>query len=600
MNYKEIFEVAYSTKISEKAKDIVFEKLCNKVEISESEVNPQVEACLEVLDSLIYSTASKELMENIIDEMFYNASEEFINEISAEFVRKKAEDALAKRRMAHIDADYKKTVAKNDLKDAMKDAHSNKEGWIDKVNKAEGEYNKASQNLENAKNRVNRAKKLMNYGKPTLKDKIGNAANAVKDNASKVGGAIKSGASKVANAVKTNAPKVASTAVGKLKSVAGKVKDWYNKVNAPKEATYKDYARAIAKKAEENVKAGKSALGDDYSRGSSKISAPTTTTSTTSAPTSKKTTSTNINSAPKASTTSGAGTISKPSSSSSSNIKVKNSAIDTTTKTSEPKQSPAVAEAPKAEGKKTRTRAKKVETAEAPKEETTQMQLNFDSKGKEETSTSKDDKKTTGRRGRPPKTTKTSEPKQTPAVAETPEKEEKVEAQATPTEKTDKNSRSAAKEIKADVQSKPKLPREEREALEKHRQAYEMLKRKLEQAEKDPMGAGKVQDIKDRMAVVQGKINKFLGESLALLLLKTNISEASFVDIMEAVGAHDKETALKILNRNEQRFNDALDACYKSFTEGKPVNKEAMKGTERLGKRLDSFRKIYKKRFGDS
>ena len=64
MNYIALFNLLYSTEISEATKDEIVNKI--NTSISESyEVKPIVETYLELLDTLVFSTASESLIYNI-------------------------------------------------------------------------------------------------------------------------------------------------------------------------------------------------------------------------------------------------------------------------------------------------------------------------------------------------------------------------------------------------------------------------------------------------------------------------------------------------------------------------------------------------------
>ena len=99
MNYIALFNLLYSTEISEATKDEIVNKI--NTNISESyEVKPIVGTYMELLDTLVFSTASESLIYNIIDEAFSQLSEETINEVSNEWVKKKVGDSLKARQSA--------------------------------------------------------------------------------------------------------------------------------------------------------------------------------------------------------------------------------------------------------------------------------------------------------------------------------------------------------------------------------------------------------------------------------------------------------------------------------------------------------------------
>lgn len=104
MNYNSLFNLLYSTEISEATKAEIVSKLNQPIEES-VEVQPLVETYLELLDTLVFSTASESLIYNIIDETFSQLDEEFINEVSNEWVKRKVQDSMAARKAAADSAD---------------------------------------------------------------------------------------------------------------------------------------------------------------------------------------------------------------------------------------------------------------------------------------------------------------------------------------------------------------------------------------------------------------------------------------------------------------------------------------------------------------
>ena len=99
MNYNSLFNLLYSTEISEATKAEIINKIQEPV-LESCEAEPLVETYLELLDTLVYSTASESLIYNIIDEAFSQLSEETINEVSDEWVKRKVQDSMAARKGA--------------------------------------------------------------------------------------------------------------------------------------------------------------------------------------------------------------------------------------------------------------------------------------------------------------------------------------------------------------------------------------------------------------------------------------------------------------------------------------------------------------------
>ena len=99
MNYASLFNILYSVEISEDTKTDIINKIDYPVQEA-YEVEPLVETYLELIDTLVFSTASEALIYNIIDETFASLSEEFINEVSNEWIKRKTEAGLKSREQA--------------------------------------------------------------------------------------------------------------------------------------------------------------------------------------------------------------------------------------------------------------------------------------------------------------------------------------------------------------------------------------------------------------------------------------------------------------------------------------------------------------------
>ena len=96
-----LFDVIYSSDIPVEIKEATLDIVdCFPVEIDESYVSEEVNSFMEFLDSLVYSSASKELIEQLLDEVSYSLNEDFINEVSNEWVKRKVQNAMDARRSA--------------------------------------------------------------------------------------------------------------------------------------------------------------------------------------------------------------------------------------------------------------------------------------------------------------------------------------------------------------------------------------------------------------------------------------------------------------------------------------------------------------------
>lgn len=97
MNYNSLFNLIYSTEISEATKDSIIGRIDFPIYES-TEVQPIVETYIDLLDTLVLSTASEALIYNIIDEVFLSVDEAIINEVSDEWVKRKTEAGLKSRK----------------------------------------------------------------------------------------------------------------------------------------------------------------------------------------------------------------------------------------------------------------------------------------------------------------------------------------------------------------------------------------------------------------------------------------------------------------------------------------------------------------------
>ena len=132
MDYNKIFDISYSTSIPESLKNkILFELLEVPVLESAEQVNPLVENYIQLLDTLIFSTVSEDKMNSVIDEVFSTLDEEFINEVSAEFIKQKAQNSLINRQRAFDNAKQDYRAAKTGLKDSNKEFKAAKNNMKD-------------------------------------------------------------------------------------------------------------------------------------------------------------------------------------------------------------------------------------------------------------------------------------------------------------------------------------------------------------------------------------------------------------------------------------------------------------------------------------
>ena len=484
MNYNELFDVIYSTKLLESVKEAVLSNIQQSI-VEDNNCSPIVETYLDLIDTLTFSTVSEDKIQSILDEVFENVDEAIINEVSDEYIKRKAQAGLKQREKAY------------------KEVSSNPVGL--------SQIDRVGSKLEKAQNYQVPTR---NYSKPKIETTPNTPSNTNKEGV-----------------------------MGKLKSAVGKVKNWYDKRNS---TTYDEVRHAIGRKAIENEK-----------KGEANFKNPTT-----------------INPEPKAEAPKvEAPKVSKPKVAKVSKPKVK---------VEEPKKTEV--EAPKVEAKaEVKTEAPKVAKAKSPKK--TEIKA-----------------KTT-------KEVKAEAPK-----AEAPKINKEAKTKVADAIKT-KTETSKAKESKKTEVKTPKaeMTDEERET----KKAEQRMKRDLAQARKSREQA--LNNAKDRLASMTskpgyseeeaGKLREKISEleaalkedciaELTYLLGNSNISEGSFVEIMELF-APNKCNASKAKARHEEEVKSALDELNKEVINN-DINPETVEKVNNAAQKNDRFQEIYRKHFGDA
>ena len=221
MNYSELFNVFYSN-LPESVKISILDKIPSDIIIEElNESSSEIGTYIELLDTLAYSSVSEATVEGIIDEVFSGLSADVTEEILEAYVREKAvqyiEEAIAHGTDAIGLAGMRRERAEREAK-AQK-AQARREA----INNAVG-------------NTVTRARELKDRavtGARQTAEKIGQKANDIR------------------NTMANKAGEVKNKAVSGIKNAVGKVRDYVKKATEP---SAKDYVNAIGKKALENEK----------------------------------------------------------------------------------------------------------------------------------------------------------------------------------------------------------------------------------------------------------------------------------------------------------------------------------------------------------
>lgn len=235
MNYEELFNLSYSSRIPESLKETVLKNL--ELSISEEiEISEDVIPYIEVLNLLSFSNASEELTNSIIEEVFSGLSEEFIEEVYEGYIKVRVTDYLSEA-YQYIGL----SRMKDDWDKADKAEAAAKAQQAQKEQQAQQKKAQREQAINNAKEKI---KNTFN----SAKTKFGNAVNTAKEKAQNAGEKVKSAWGSAKEKIKGAVNKVQNWA----KDYSSKV-DNYNKKYIDHDALRK----AIGLKHIENQMKGK-------------------------------------------------------------------------------------------------------------------------------------------------------------------------------------------------------------------------------------------------------------------------------------------------------------------------------------------------------
>ena len=565
MNYNSLFNLLYSTEISEATKAEIISKLNQPIEES-VEVQPLVETYLELLDTLVFSTASEALIYNIIDETFSSLDEEFINEVSNEWVKRKVQDSMAARKAAADKADKSikggviglSQIRKHDI------AHNNLE--------------KGQAKADSIMNKVERRKA-------------------------------------VAAEQKASEPK-AEGAIGKLKSAVGKVKSWAS--NVDKGPEHVGLSRMIG------AKANKDNIGAETLRQQTTHKEEAPTEKEVKANKEIKTPEPKAE-APKAKKTSPdekfkkamdlGDKIHKQVQDDAKRAKKEQEAREKEQKKNLEKLRKDTVKEVKAEIKNSQKKEKsskevKAEKVEQPKEVKSEVKADDATKAaKAAKKTSKKTKATQTTK----ETIKNGKSKVAQAIASTEEKPKEVKAEKVEQPKEDKPAEVKAEAPKKEENIKlPKVKTEtekymakvKREEAARRKDQERVLQNLKEQragmTSKPGYDEKAVQDLDDRIANLEktlskAKVNEALSD-FVVLLLNTNISESCFMEVVEMAGAN-KANAQMVVDRDEKEAMAAIDDINKDLEAGKPMDPEKIKKAETFRQKYENAKRRYENKF---
>ena len=554
MNYIALFNLLYSTEISEATKDEIVNKI--NTSISESyEVKPIVETYLELLDTLVFSTASESLIYNIIDEAFSQLSEETINEVSNEWVKKKVGDSL-KARQSAVDS------ANKSVKSGIIGLSQ-----LNRQSQAQSNLEKGQQKAASIQARLNNR----NQEAPAATPKSETSNN--------------------------------TGVMGKLKSAVSKVKNWANSVD--KGPDYVGLSRLVGQEANKrNIGAEtlrqQSTHKVDGAPKTEEVKQPEVKAET---PKAKKGTS---------KTTKRAEEVKQPEvkaeTPKADGVKSEVKADDATkaakdiVKTAKKKVAKVVEPEIKAtkapEAKKTTPKAKKV--VEAPKTEEAKVTEAPEAKKTTKTKGVKSEVKADD-------ATKAAKKKVAKIAAEDNNAKEATEVKEIKQEDTpkveakveeSKPKKSGLDTLKAKLARESANRRKDQERLlQTYTDRVKGMTARPGYDEKEVQDLnGRIEALKKELGQNQVKANEALSD-LAILLLDTNISENCFVEVMEMVAAN-KANADKAKKRIEKEAGEAMDALHDDIAKGLPESPEKIENFSKIAKREEKFMKRYREKFG--
>jgi hypothetical protein len=597
MNYTALFNLLYSTEISEATKFEIINKIDQPIQES-TNVEPLMETYMEFLDTLVYSTASEALIYNIIDETFAELDEDFINEVSDEWVKRKTEAGLKQREQAHRAAQdsvksgviglsqlnrQAATKAKLDKGRAQAAARTPQatetpkaeSGAMGKLKSAVGKVKSWAEKKSPMHGSKDVASLSRLIGYKANKDNIG--AETLRQQTTHKGAEAPKNSE-----VKAEAPKPKPEKIKATKTSPSNTLEQAKKLGDKIHRQVQSYVKKADAEQAKRDKAAQKEVADRQKR------------------------------------------FEKLTSQKPKKEEVKQPEIKSEVKAEEaPKNSEIKAEAPKVDKatEKAIKNAKKniantiskrssknnKKATEAPKVETPATEA-----------PAAEEKKKSGRKGSINLVKNIAKSKvkgETPA-AETPKVEASKKAPAesmaastnkeTPKEEPklkvdmDKVDPQVEKENKAFWSKMKREAKAARAGQEKMLQTYK--ERRQDMTAKPGYDAGAVKELDKKIADLEKTLKVTTNEALselALMLLTTNISESCYVEVMEMVAAS-KANADKVKKKLDKEKTEAMNDLYKDVEAGKPENPETLKKLDNIGKREERFNAIYKKKFNNN
>ena len=629
MTYEDLFDLIYSTRISESLKNTTLSQYSCPIEEAVEEVNPYIE----LLDTLVNSSISEELLYSIIDETFSTLDEEVINEVSDQWIKGKVDNAVKKAHAGTKDAvglnafrNYDKTM---DRAETVMNKAANRPTYSNPQPKQASPKSQTTSNTD-TQSTSNTEKKEGLLGK--LKSAVGKVFNKtraekdlrpkdiqphlakldVQDKPETVGKAPK------AKKVKPASPKAEKTQkVEKVKPATTK-KDKNVKNASGKVKT------TTASKPEEPPVPVETPVVNTGKKGSKAKVTEEPAPAPTEAPVAKKGKKTTTSASKKLAEVKAAREAARKAAQEERTRKAEAKAAERAKKAEERAKKAEEKEAERARkaeekeaerARKAEEKAKKAEVKAAKKaQKTTSSKTNKKEEVKKEEPVPAETPKVEAKKEEAPKTeVKTAEEKKpkvyikpgqlsTPNNGKTTGSYKKLGDQID--QEIKKGEKQAARKTSdSKLSNKDKYAAEVRRMQRNKRKNFEQAIKNAEQRRasiiSQPNYSSKeVEGIDNTIANLKKELASLTNESLAdalYLIATTNISESAYVQIAELLAASNKNIE-KVKKAREQAVFDAVDKMENDILTHR-MNKETAKNAEDAEKKRERFEELYRKRF---
>ena len=209
INYSELFNVAYSTSISEDVKEAIFSKV--NMLISEAKETSESRSYINFLDSMAFSGMSEELTDEIIERVLGNLDESFVEEIYEEYIRVKS--------VQYIN-EYNGPIGLASLNRQAQEREAKEQKATERKESFKDAFDTAKNNLLN---KVNNVKQVTSDKAKEVGQVVSNKANEIKSNVKQTAETAKNVAGYTGHLAKG----ASKTVMDKVKGAVNKVKNWW-------------------------------------------------------------------------------------------------------------------------------------------------------------------------------------------------------------------------------------------------------------------------------------------------------------------------------------------------------------------------------------